>query len=139
MRSNVPMRLQPLSSLFDTFFSDHLPEVFPGSHAPATNIAETEDALELSFELPGLSEEDIHLDVHNRLLTVSAERKREEKTEGKTWHRREQQAGKWARTLQLPDSVDTSKVEATYEAGILRVTVQKLPQSKPVRVQINKG
>jgi HSP20 family protein len=139
MRSNqLALRLaRPFGGLFDSFFTDTLPEVFPGAAAPATNIAETTDNLILSFELPGVEEKDIQLDIHEGSLTVSAER-RDERTEGNgtTWHRVEQRTGQWSRTLVLPESVNPEAVTAVYRNGVLTVTIQKHPKSKPVRVQI---
>jgi len=136
--NQVALRLaDPFRGLFDSFFADTLPEVFPGAVAPATNIAETADSLILSFELPGVEEKDIQLDIHEGRLTISAER-RNERTEGNgtTWHRVEQREGKWSRTLVLPDSVNPEAVAAVYRNGVLTVTIQKHPKSKPVRVQI---
>jgi len=139
MRSNqlAPSSRPPFGGLFDSFFTDTLPEVFPGAAAPATNIAETTDNLILSFELPGVEEKDIQLDIHEGSLTVSAER-RDERTEGNgtTWHRVEQRTGQWSRTLVLPESVNPEAVTAVYRNGVLTVTIQKHPKSKPVRVQI---
>ena len=136
--NQVALRLtSPFHSLFDSFLADSLPEVFPGPAAPATNIAETADALILSFELPGVEEKDIQLDIHDGRLTVKAER-RDDRTEGNgtTWHRVEQRVGQWSRTLVLPDSVNAEAVEAVFRNGVLTVTIQKQPKSKPVRVQI---
>src|SRR5262245_29437931 len=140
MRNNNQLALRlanPFAGLFDSFFADTLPEVFPGAAAPATNIAETADNLILSFELPGVEEKDIQLDIHEGRLTVSAER-RDERTEGNgtTWHRVEQRVGQWSRTLVLPESANAEAVTAVYRNGVLTVTVQKHPKSKPVRVQI---
>ena len=136
MRSSLPVRLSRPLSLFDSFFSDNLPEVYPEHVAPATNIAETSENLSLSFEMPGISEEDISLDIENRKLTVTAERTAAEKVEGTTWHRREQRTGKWSRTIQLPESADQGNVEAVYKQGILHVTIGKHPKSKPQKIQI---
>lgn len=137
MRTNaLTTRRSPLHGLFDSFFSDHLPELFPGDRAPATNIAETADGYELSFEMPGLAGDEIALDVHDRNLTVSAERKAVARQEGTKWHRIEQHHGKWSRTIVLPEAADTATIEAAYDQGLLRVTLQKRPESKPVRVQV---
>ncbi len=128
----------PFQSLLDSFFVDSLPEVFPGPAAPATDIAESPEALIVSVALPGVEDADIHLDIHDGRLTVTADRKSDPlaSTEGVTWHRREQRIGTWSRTVLLPDNVNPEAVEAVYRHGVLRVTIQKHPKSKPVRVQI---
>lgn len=126
----------PLRTLFDSFLPDHLPELFPGNAVPATNIAETEDAYLLSFEMPGITQDEIDLQVRGRHLTVSAERKAEAQHDGKVWHRKEQHFGKWSRTLLLPEGANAEAVDAAYRNGILEVRVDKNPKSKPTRVQI---
>ena len=130
----------PIRSLFDSFFTDQLPELFPGDQPPRTsiptNIAETDKAYVLSFEMPGLDEQDIDVRVHDRQLVITAERKEEEKTEGRTWHRVEQRYGQIARSILLPESVRTDAVDASYKQGILTVTVPKRPESQPRKVQI---
>lgn len=137
-QNRVAVRLtNPLQNLLDSFFVDNLPEVFPGDAAPATNIAETAEAFTISFALPGVAEEDIQLDLHDGRLQLTAERRDEPKAEGEiTWHRVEQRYGKWARTLQLPDSANPAAVEARYRNGILTVVIGKHPKARPVRVQI---
>jgi HSP20 family protein len=130
----------PLCGLLDSFFSDGLPEVFPGAMAPPTNIAETPDALLVSFELPGIDEKDIQLNVHDRRLTVSAERKDARDDAGTqgdaTWHRVEQRFGQLSRTIILPESANPEAVEATYRNGVLDVKIGKHAKSRPVRVAI---
>ena len=130
----------PIRSLFDAFFTDQLPDLFPGERALRTsiptNIAETDQAYVLSFEMPGVDEKDIDVRVHDRQLVISAERKEEEKTEGKTWHRVEQHYGQITRSILLPESVRTDAVDASYRQGILTVTVPKRPESQPRKVAI---
>jgi HSP20 family protein len=126
----------PFRSVFDSFFTDTLPELFAGENPPRTNIAETDKALVLSFELPGLDEQDIDVQIEDRTLTVLAERKEEARDEGTTWHRVEHRYGKLSRSILLPDSVRSDGVEAVYRRGILTVTVQKRPESQPTKVQI---
>lgn len=130
-----PALRTPLDTLFDGFFGNRLSETAPAD-APLTNIAETKTSYMLSFELPGLDEQDIHVQVHERNLTISAERRETKTEDGTTWHRVEQRTGKLARTVRMPEPVAASEIEATYKQGILTVTVPKKPESQPVRVQI---
>lgn len=132
----VSLRLPRPFHLLDSFFADNLPEAFPGALAPATNIAESADSLTISFELPGVDEKDIQLEVHEGRLSVQAVRKDERDGSELTWHRYEQRAGQWSRTLILPESANTQAVEATYRNGILTVTIKKRQEAKPTRVQI---
>jgi HSP20 family protein len=136
MRNKPSLSLTDPFRLLDAFFTDQLPEAFPGNRAPATDIAETTEAFLLSLEMPGVAEDAIQLDLHKRKLTVTAERAEPDACEGQRWHRREQRFGKWARTFQLPESADCEAVEATYRQGVLCITVAKLKQSQPVRIQV---
>ncbi len=130
----------PFRGLLDSFFADSLPEAFPGPLAPATNIAESADQLAIEFELPGVEESDIQLEVHERQLVVHAERK-DTRAQAKdtNWHRVEHRFGTWSRTIVLPDSVDGAAATAKYRNGVLSVTIPKHPKSKPVRLQIKQS
>jgi HSP20 family protein len=139
MRTLLPQpktQRDPFSDLFDTFF---LPELIAADVEPRTNIAETDQAYELSFELPGLDEKDIQVQVHDRQLTVTAERREEQKSEGRTWHRLEHRYGKLSRTVLLPEAARSDAVEARYRQGVLSVTVQKSPERLPTKVEVKKG
>ena len=139
MRTLLPQpktQRDPFLNLFDSFFR---PEIFAGDHEPRTNIAETDQAYELSFELPGLDEKDIQVQLHDRQLTVTAERREEQQSDGKTWHRVEHRYGKLSRTVLLPEPARSDAVEASYKHGVLSVTVQKSPEQLPTKVQVKKG
>ncbi len=133
--ATAPALRTPFDSLFDGFFGNRLNDATPVD-APPTNIAETKASYVLSLELPGLDEQDIHVHVHERNLTITAERREPAAEEGTTWHRVEQRTGKLARTVRMPEPVAPSEIRATYKQGILTVTVPKKPESQPVRVQI---
>jgi HSP20 family protein len=120
-------RGNPLVSLFDHFFGDvfgdHLPETFTRQTLPRMNVAETDKALTLSFELPGLDEKDIKVEVLGDQLVVNAERKFEEKKEDTKFHRVEQQYGAFTRSVTLPRDLDPQGIDATYKKGILTITI----------------
>jgi HSP20 family protein len=126
----------PFTRLFDSFFGTVLPDYTPADLAPRTNIVETEKAYELALELPGLDEKDIHLDLSDNRLVVTAERKDDRQTEGKTWHRVEHRYGTLTRTIALPQDSKTDGIEAVFKQGILTVTVPKTQPVKPTKIQI---
>ncbi|MGL1889407.1 MAG: Hsp20/alpha crystallin family protein [Reichenbachiella sp.] len=95
------------------------------SFVPQVDVSETDQAFELQFAVPGLSKEEISIDLKNGVLTVSGERKFEEKKEGKNFHSIETKYGSFNRSFQLPDSILEENVEAKYENGILNVVVPK--------------
>ena len=133
---NRPKFRSPLGGLIDSFFSDALPEAFPGALAPLTDIAETKDAFVISVQLPGIAERDIHVEMHEHNLKVRGERKDEREQEGTRWHRKEQRFGAFERTVSLPQTADAARIEAKLGNGVLTVTVPKTQKPQPVRVEI---
>jgi len=129
-------RHDPFTRLIDSFFSNTIPELFEADLIPPTNIAETEQAFVVALEMPGLKQEDIAVQMNDGHLVVTAERRDERQDEGKTWHRIEQRFGKMARTIALPKGVKADSIEAAYKNGILTLTVPKVPEAKPVRIEV---
>ncbi len=105
--------------------------------APATDIRETEDTYEVTAELPGLKKDDVHVTLENNVLTLSGERKLKDEEETKDHHRVERRYGAFFRSFTLPNKVDTDKVEATFEDGVLQLTIPKTEEVKPRRILIN--
>ena len=136
--SNLPQTRDPFQTLFHRLFGDH-PEVFgalESNSVPRTNISETETAYELSFELPGLEEKDIHVHMQEHTLTVTAERRDDRDEAGKRWHRVEHRYGQYTRTISLPQDAANSGIEAVYKQGVLSITVPKAPESRPTKIQV---
>lgn len=104
--------------------------------APRANIEESESAYLLAFDLPGVKKEDVKIDVHGRVFTLTGERKHETKKEEGGFKRYECVAGKFSRSFTLPEGVDASKVEATLADGVLRVVVPKSEVEKPRTIAI---
>lgn len=137
--NTLPQPRDPFSTLFSRLFGDTLPE-FQNSGAEATapraNISETDAGYELSFELPGLDEKDIHVNLQDHTLTITAERKDQREQSGRRWHRVEQRYGQFSRTISLPMDSANSGIEAVYQKGVLTVTVPKAPESRPTKIQV---
>lgn len=107
--------------------------------APACDVTESEDGYVLSFDVPGLKKEDINIEVTGRQVTISGERKREEQQQNGNTHRIERVYGKFQRTFELPEGINTEVIDASYENGVLKVAVPKAETSKPRKVQITEG
>lgn len=134
-----PQLRDPFQNLFGRLFGDTLQEFYgtPDSNpVPRTNISETEAGYQLAFELPGLDEKDINVQVQEHVLTITAERKEEQQTQGRRWHRVEHRYGQFSRTISLPQDASGQGVEAVYKQGVLTVTVPKQPESRPTRIQV---
>ena len=135
----IPQTRDPFQSLFGRLFGDTLQEFYANTEAqsaPRTNISESEQSYELAFELPGLEEKDIHVHLQDHVLTVTAERKEDRETQGKRWHRVEHRYGQFARTISLPHDAAAAGVQAVYKQGVLTVTVPKVPESRPTKIEV---
>ena len=103
---------------------------------PSLDLYEDRDHLVLKAELPGMKKEDIDISLHGDVLTFSGERKEEEVFEKAEAYRSERFLGKFHRTLTLPVPVDASKVQASYQDGILTVTLPKAEEAKPKQIEV---
>lgn len=143
-QTHVPQTRDPFQTLFSRLFSDSLAEFYGDSQshsngtAPRTNIVETKNAYELSFELPGVAEEDIDVQLQDKTLTVTAERKdqRENDEDDRRWHRVEHRYGRFSRAISLPQDATADGISAVYKAGVLTVTVPKQPEARPAKITV---
>ena len=103
---------------------------------PAMDLVETDDSYVLRADLPGLSEGDISIEVENNVLTVSGERKSEHESKGEGYHRVERAFGAFSRSLTLPQGVDPAAVTASFDRGVLEVSIPKPEERKPRRIEI---
>ena len=107
-----------------------------GAWVPAINILEREEAMVIQADLPGLNSEDVEVTVENATLTIRGERKLEEAHEGETYHKVERLYGAFERSFNLPNSIDTEKIEARFKNGEMVLTLPKREESKPRSVKI---
>jgi HSP20 family protein len=103
---------------------------------PPVNVWEDADAFYVEAELPGMTREQLHIQVTNKnQLTLQGERLVEEPEKGR-WHRRERGFGRFQRVLKLPLPVDADKVEAKLENGLLQLTLPKAEEAKPRKIAV---
>ena len=107
------------------------------SWVPTLDVWETEDALVYAFDLPGLTQEAISIEVEDGALTVSATRERDSEVDTGTFHRFERRHGTFSRTVGLPQGVAEDAITATYVNGVLEIAVPKPEQQKPKRIEIS--
>jgi len=103
---------------------------------PLTNVTEDSDNYYVRSELPGTKSEDLNIQVTAEGISISGERKITEEGDKVRYHRREREAGKFSRLINLPKKVDVDKVEASMENGILKVTIPKSEGSKPRQITV---
>jgi HSP20 family protein len=136
--------LSTLRNEIDRLFEAPLSELARTSHflsgtAPALDVYEDKDNFVVKAELPGMKKEDIDVSLHDGSLSISGERKSEEKWENAEVYRAERFFGRFQRTVALPSSVDAAKIKAQYKDGVLTVTLPKAEEAKPkqIDVQVN--
>jgi len=109
-----------------------------GTWVPAVNVEETKDALVLSAELPGMTHDNIAIDLENNVLTISGE-KTEERTEGdeeRRYHLWERRYGNFQRSFTLPRTVKAEDIQASFDNGILRVRMPKVAEAKGRKIEV---
>jgi HSP20 family protein len=106
------------------------------SWIPTADVWETEDEVVYAFDLPGIPEEKISVELDDGALTIAAEREREDKVEDGRYYRFERRFGTFSRTIGLPQGVGEDDVTARYEHGVLQVHVRKPEQPKPRKIEI---
>lgn len=105
---------------------------------PACEISETEDHYAMSLDLPGMKKENISIEVNQNTLTISGERKREQRTDEKSKVQRiERTFGQFKRSFTLPLTISADKIEADYSDGVLQLYLPKAQESKPRKIEVN--
>jgi HSP20 family protein len=130
-----------MNRLFNTVFDT--PAANGGSTLrrwmPAMDLVETADHFVLRADLPGLSEEDVNIELEDRVLTISGERKAEHELSKEGYHRVERAFGTFSRALTLPEGIDPDAVAATFDRGVLEVRIPKPEERKPRKISIGLG
>lgn len=131
-----------MNRLFSTFFDT--PEANSGGGSarrwvPAMDLVETEDAFVLRADLPGLTSDDVKIELEDRVLSVSGERRFEHEDKGTGYYQVERGSGTFQRSLTLPEGVDADAISASFENGVLEVRVPKPEERRPRRVAIAVG
>ena len=106
---------------------------------PAVDVWETENELVYAFDLPGIPEDKISVELEDNALTVSAERERKEEVSNDRFYRFERRFGSFSRTIGLPQGVNEDSISAEYRDGVLEVHVAKPEEPKPRRIQVGTG
>lgn len=127
-----------MDQLFERFFggSDGGSISQQSAWAPRLDLAQTDNAYEVSVELPGMNADDINVELQHGDLWITGEQKRESEEHGKTWHRGERCRGQFRRVVRLGDDVDPEHVEAEYRDGVLHISVKKTEAAQTKKISI---
>jgi HSP20 family protein len=132
------MRPEPLTADFDRLFTTLFDRNNQAAQrwVPAMDLVEHEDHFRLRADLPGLTEDDVSIELNDGSLTVSGERKAEHDQRERGFYRLERQFGRFSRTLTLPDGIDGDQIKASFTNGVLEVWIPKPEERKPRRIPI---
>ena len=136
----------PLASLrddvedvFENFWGTSEMSPFEDGNIPSVDVSETDDAIEVKTDLPGIKSEDIDIEIRNDYLTVSGETTEVRKTkegDGRKYHRIERHTGSFSRSVRLPCHVQEDSVEAELKDGVLAITLPKAEEEKAKKIAI---
>lgn len=128
-----------VNRMFDEFFRDFSLGPWSGERLewlPALDLSESDDAVRVTAELPGVDPKEVDISLSEDLLTISGEKKTESKHKGRDYHRLERCFGAFSRSVRLPAPVDPDKVEATFKDGVLTINLPKREEAKTRKVKI---
>lgn len=120
-----------MNRLFDGLGTSRRASVYP-----PVNFWAGEDSIVMTTELPGLSENDIELTVKDTLVSMKGTYPDHDEGEGSTWYRRERPTGSFSRSIELPFRVDSDRIEARFQNGVLTIEMQRPEDDKPKRIEI---
>ena len=107
-----------------------------GTWMPSMDVYETEDKIVATLELPGIDPDAVDVSVEDSTLTVTGSRELSNEVKEESYHRLERRYGSFTRAITLPQTADTSKVEARFDKGVLTIEVPKVEKAKPKRIQV---
>ena len=137
--SELSRMQQEMNRFFDEFFGERRSELEEGAWMPSVDVSETKTELKVRAELPGMTHDDIELNLQDNVLTLKGEKKQEKKEEKEDYQRTECCYGSFTRSFTLPASVDQDNVQATFKDGILEITLPKSEKAKPKKISISAG
>jgi HSP20 family protein len=103
---------------------------------PRLDIAESDEHVTVTVELPGMKAEDVEIDVTGNMLTLRGEKREEKEEKGRDYRYTERQFGSFSRTVQLPSTVDAEKVDASFKDGVLTIKLERRPEARPRKIKV---
>ena len=133
---------EEMNRLFDDFFTgwpwpERRKGLLEGEWAPSIDVAETDEEVVVTAELPGIKQDDVDITIIDDVLMLKGEKKEEKEVKEKNYHRIERSYGSFQRSVRLPTGVQADKAKAKYKDGVLQVTIPKVEEAKPKQIKIN--
>lgn len=125
------------STLLDDFFNDVVASDSGRLFVPSLDVTEDESKYHVHVALPGIKKDEINIDLQDRRLTISGERKEETENNNTKYHLLETRYGRFERTVLLPSNIDQNKIDARFEDGVLKLDIEKKEKqvSKQIKVK----
>jgi HSP20 family protein len=130
-----------MNSLFQDFTrgQNETDALTTAAFVPPVDIYEDEHKVALKLEVPGMKQDDFDIRIENNTLTIRGERKFEKEEKEENFHRIERRYGSFYRAFTVPNTVDTNSVQASYDAGVLKVELAKRAEAKPKQIKVAVG
>lgn len=125
-----------INRMFENFGRGSLMRLSNTDATPRVDVAETDTAIEVTAELPGIDEKDVDVVLRDDVLTIKGEKKSEREEKKKDYHLVERSFGAFSRTIQLPFAADAEAVKASFAKGVLKVSITKPAEVKDKTVKI---
>jgi len=129
-----------MNRLFDSVFSgwpERRESLLEGDWAPSVDVAEMEEEIVVTAELPGIEQNEVEISIADNVLTLKGEKKEETEEKKKNYHRIERSYGSFQRSIGLPTGVQADKATAKYKDGVLRITIPKAEEAMPKQIKID--
>jgi len=137
---NVATLQDRINHIFNEAFAgskDFEDEVSMSAWRPVVDIFDTDNAIVIKAELPGIKKDDVSVDVKDNVLTIKGERSLTKKIKEENYYRKERSFGKFQRSFTLPEAIDSARIKANFKNGVLEIEVPKAEEKKPKQISIN--
>jgi HSP20 family protein len=125
-----------IDRMFDRFRGGTLDDSGTTAFMPVVDIIKGANQYDIRVELPGVKKEDVKITIQNDVLTIRGEKKQETQKKGENVHRVERSYGAFQRSFTLPTSVKSEAIEASYDNGILNISLPKAEEAKPKEIEV---
>ncbi len=128
-----------MNSIFQEFNRGDGDVMSTAAFVPPVDVYEDEHKVVLKLEVPGMKESDLDIQLENNVLTVKGERKFEKEEKEENFHRIERRYGSFYRSFTIPNTVNPDSVKANYDAGVLKIELEKRAEAKPKQIKVQVG
>lgn len=136
LASEIVSMQREIDRMFDRFRGGTSDDSGVETWIPTVDIVERDTAYHIKAELPGVDKNDVKITVQNDVLTIRGEKKKESEKKNDNYHRVERSFGVFQRSFTLPTSVQSDKIEASYDNGVLSVVLPKSEEEKPKQIEV---